>query len=392
MQMQETGCRKFMQVTISVRGRFHAFYLAKQLQDRGGLRELATSYPKFETVKYGIARNNIRSLPSYEVLIRLWYKLPVAVCRAYPFDYWLSDLFDRYVSTTLTHENSVFVGWSAGCLNAIRRAKELGIVTVVERGSSHMLTHLELLRDEYDLHGIKFIEHHPIITQKELKEYDEADYISIPSSFVKRTFLERGFLEQRLLHNPYGVDLTHFFPVPKEDSIFRVIYCGAFSIRKGIGYLLQAFSELRLPKAELWLIGSRDPQTEPLLKRFESPSIKYLGPFREFELHKYYSQGSVFCMPSIEEGLAMVQPQAMACGLPLVCTTNTGGEDLIEDGKEGFVVPIRDVEALKKKLLFLYENQDVCRAMGIAARLKVQKDFTWSEYGERMMNLYQRII
>ncbi len=277
-------------------------------------------------------------------------------------------------------------------MNAVRRAKELGIVTVVERGSSHMLTQLELLREEYDLHGIKFIEHHPIITRKELKEYDEADYISIPSSFVKRTFLERGFPEQRLLHNPYGVDLTNFYPVKKEDSIFRVIFCGAFSIRKGIGYLLQAFSELCLPNAELWLIGTRQLETESILKRFASPTIKYLGPFREFELHNYYSQGSVFCMPSIEEGLAMVQAQAMACGLPIICTTNTGGEDLIDDGKEGFVLPIRDVDALKNKLLFLYENQDVCRAMGMAARLKVQKDFTWFEYGERMLSHYECIL
>lgn len=380
-----------MQVTISVRGRFHAFYLAKQLQDRGILHELITSYPKFETVKYGVARHNIRSLPSYEALIRFWYKLPLSVRRVYPMDYWLSDLFDRHAAATLTDQSSIFVGWSAGCLNAIRRAKELGITTVVERGSSHMLTHLELLRDEYDRNGIKFIEHHPIITRKELTEYDEADYISVPSLFVKRTFLDRGVPEQRLLHNPYGVDLSHFYPVTKQDSIFRVIYCGALSIRKGIGYLLKAFSELRLPKAELWLIGGRQSETEALLKRYESPAIKHLGPFREFELHKYYSQGSVFCMPSIEEGLAMVQPQAMACGLPLICTANTGGEDIMEDGKEGFIVPIRDVEALKEKLLFLYQNQDVCKAMGLAARLKTQKNFTWSEYGERMKMLYQRI-
>jgi glycosyltransferase involved in cell wall biosynthesis len=381
-----------MQVTVSVSGRFHAFYLARQLQERGILRELITSYPKFETVKYGLVGNKVRSLPAYEVLQRLWRKLPLAVRCLYPCDYWLGDLFDRHAATTLKRDGNIFVGWSAGCLNAIRQAKELGMITVVERGSSHMLTQLELLREEYGRHGVKFVEHHPVITRKELKEYDEADYISIPSLFVKRTFLERGFPEERLLHNPYGVDLTHFYPVAKEDSIFRVIYCGALSIRKGIGYLLQAFSELRLPGAELWLIGSRQPETESLLRRFESPYIRHLGPFREFELYKYYSQGSVFCMPSIEEGLAMVQPQAMACGLPLVCTTNTGGEDLIDDGKEGFVVPIRDVEALKEKILFLYENPDICRTMGMAARLKVQKGFTWFDYGERMSNFYQRML
>jgi glycosyltransferase involved in cell wall biosynthesis len=165
------------------------------------------------------------------------------------------------------------------------------------------------------------------------------------------------------------------------------------SVRKGIVYLLQAFHELKLKNSELWLIGGQSPsETQILLKRYPSPSIKAIGAFPEFELYKYYSQGSVFCMPSIEEGLAMVQPQAMACGLPLICTTNTGGEDLIEEGKEGFVIPIRSVDAIKEKILYLYEHPDICEAMGKAAVQKVQQGFRWEDYGERMIRHYKKIL
>lgn len=88
----------------------------------------------------------------------------------------------------------------------------------------------------------------------------------------------------------------------------------------------------------------------------------------------------------------MVQLQAMACGLPLICTQNTGGDDLVEDGKEGFVVPIRDVEALKEKILYLYEHQDICYEMGQAAKSKVQQGFTWDDYGKRIMDNYDLIL
>lgn len=88
----------------------------------------------------------------------------------------------------------------------------------------------------------------------------------------------------------------------------------------------------------------------------------------------------------------MVQLQAMACGLPLICTTNTGGDDLIEDGKQGFVIPIRDVEALKENLLYLYRRPEACREMGRSAEARVRGHFTWDDYGRRTMENYRRIM
>ena len=88
----------------------------------------------------------------------------------------------------------------------------------------------------------------------------------------------------------------------------------------------------------------------------------------------------------------MVQPQAMACGLPLICTSNTGGEDLIENGVEGFIIPMRNVEALKERINFLYRNQDACREMGQAAKRRMQVGFTWDDYGQKIVNTYRTIL
>jgi glycosyltransferase involved in cell wall biosynthesis len=100
----------------------------------------------------------------------------------------------------------------------------------------------------------------------------------------------------------------------------------------------------------------------------------------------------VFCLASIEEGLAMVQVQAMACGLPVICTTNTGGADIVREGRDGFIVPIRDVNALKEKILYFYENPEAGKIMGESARRRVQAGFSWSDYGHKMIASYRKIL
>jgi glycosyltransferase involved in cell wall biosynthesis len=287
------------------------------------------------------------------------------------------------------------VGLSSYSLHTLRRARELGAKTVLDHGSCHIVVQDEILREEYDRLGVKNLElPHPKIIAKELLEYQEADFIAIPSLFAKKTFLQRGVPAAKLLHVPYGVNLANFYPVPKRDRIFRVIHCGNLSLRKGVHYLLQAFSELKLPGAELWLIGSLTREIRPYLARYASPFVRHLGPFPEPELRRYYSQGSVFCLASIEDGFGMVLVQAMACGLPVIATTNTGGPDLIREGREGFIIPIRDVAVLKEKILYLYENPQEVRRLGEAAQRRVGSGsgFTWEDYGREIMAHYQRIL
>jgi glycosyltransferase involved in cell wall biosynthesis len=181
----------------------------------------------------------------------------------------------------------IFVGLSGASLYSLRRARRLGARTVLERGSSHMLYQREILTEEYRRCGMHKAVVHPQVVERELAEYQEADYISIPSQFVKETFVRQGISVAKLIQTPYGVDLTNFYPVPRQDQVFRIIYCGALSLRKGIPYLLQAFSELQLKDAELWLIGALTDEVRPLLAQFSSPAIVHKGPFPERHLYQY---------------------------------------------------------------------------------------------------------
>ncbi len=88
----------------------------------------------------------------------------------------------------------------------------------------------------------------------------------------------------------------------------------------------------------------------------------------------------------------MVQSQPMACGIPPICTTNTGGEDIVLDGVDGFIVPIRNVEALKGKIIFMYDNAARLREMGESVHLRVQSGFRWDDYGNKMIKAYQKAL
>ena len=380
-----------MQVIISVGGRFHAFYLAQQLLERGYLKKLITSYPRFEVKKYGIPPKKVNSIIITEILERGWRKLPNFINDIYNPQFFICDLFDKLVSKQI-EESDIFVGWSSFSLYSLRRAKKSGAVTILERGSSHISYQQQILKEEYEKFGLKIRGAHPKVLEKELKEYEESDYIEVPSSFAKRTFLQYGINEEKLIQGFRGVDLSEFRKIPKRDDVFRIVYVGGMSLRKGVHYLLQAFYELDLPDAELWLIGSMSEDVRPFLKIYDNGRVLYKGPYPQKELYKYYSQGSVFILMSIEEGFSNVMVQAMACGLPAICTTNTGGEDIIRNGIDGFIIPIRNVDALKEKIAYLYRYPQVSKEMGKQARKRVESSFTWQHYGDRIIEVYRRIL
>jgi glycosyltransferase involved in cell wall biosynthesis len=378
-----------MKIVISLIGRFHAFDLAEQLEKRGYLSKLITTYPKFLVKRWNISSVNIVSSPLLELINRVKAKIPFFSNEG------ISLLIKRIHTWKVKRElkgANIFVAWGGSSLQAIIKAKKLGIPVVLERGSSHHSFQMKILQEENDLFGYNFKPDY-YIWERDLLEYELADYISVPSAFVKKSFISYGISEDKLIVNPYGVDLSSFVQIPKKDKTFRIIFCGQISLRKGVQYLLQAFHELQLKDAELWLIGAVSPEMEYLVDRFSSEKIIYKGVQPQKELYKLYSEGSVFCMQSIDEGMAMVQLQAMACGLPLICTTNTGGEDLIsQDGEEGFVIPIRDVATLKDKITYMYDNPAACEIMGRKAKLRVSTGFTWDDYGDRTVANYKNII
>ena len=250
---------------------------------------------------------------------------------------------------------------------------------------------MEILKEETKRQNLKDFQPNLKHWERELLEYEYTDYISVPSQFVYDTFTEFGISEDKLIKNPYGVNLEEFYPVEKEDDIFRVIHCGGISYRKGIPYLLEAFSQLNIKKSELWIVGSIDQEIKAFVDQYKDKNIIFHGSKKQSDLYWYLSQCDVFCLASIEEGLAMVQAQAMACGLPIITTRNTGGGELVQDNKNGFVIPIRDIKAIKEKILYLYNNKETSKRMGEKAIETIHNGFSWDDYGHRYINNLKEI-
>lgn len=380
-----------MKVTISVKSRLHGYYLAQQLFKQGYLKTLFTSYPKYLAEKDGIPEEMITSVIIARAIGGTWSKLPGMIRNCYNPQYIVHEIFDRWVAGLIT-KSDITVAFSSVGLHTLRKAKDMGAITIIERGSSHILYQTDILKEEYDHLGVipRLVPHSKIV-EKELQEYEEANYISIPSLFVKETFLKKGISEEKLIHVPYGVCLDEFKQIQKTDNVFRIVYAGTMSIQKGTHYLLQAVSELKLPNMELLLIGEAFDEIIPFFKKYEG-SFRWLDTVHQEELYKHYSQGSVFVLMSIQDGFGLVLLQAMACGLPVIYTTNTGGEDIVREGIDGFMIPIRDVDSLKEKLIYLYEHTDICQAMGQSAKERVSKEFTWDHYGNKMIKEYKRVL
>ena len=384
-----------MKVSIAVNGHFHAMQLASQLEKRQMLQQLITTYPKRFSRAYHIDDAHVTTLFSHEILKRAVEKA-INLAAKTKLPKWdceisFSKRFDRLVQRKLKNCD-IFIGWSGGVGESLQYAKTHGAVTVLERGSTHILYQHKILQEEFALQGFENQQAvHPKIIENELNEYQLADYIAIPSSFVKQTFLQYGVPEEKLFVNYYGANFKLLGALPEKPEEFVVIFCGSGGYRKGLHYLLQAFDELKLPKAKLLVIGHIEKHFRHEIKKYQHAQIQFIGSLNPSQLIEQFSKGQVFCLPSLEEGMALVLLQAMACGLPVICTPNTGAQDILQDGKEGFLIPMRSVEAIKEKLQKLYENRDLCNSMGESSRVSVQGNFTWDAYGERAVTFYKKI-
>jgi len=381
-----------MKITILVGGRFHSFDLANQLEKKGHLLNLITSYPKWKILEFiNIDKKKIKTVILKEIIERIIIKLRLTNYLTFLFIY-LNKYFEYFASKKVNYKNTdILIGWSGFSYKSFQKSKNYNLLKILERGSSHIQYQSEILLQEHKIFNIKYKINYNEINQ-EIKEYNLADYISIPSEFVKKTFLQKGFNEKKIILVPYGANLDNFYPQKKKDNIFRFIYAGTLSLRKGVWYTLKAFNELNLPNSELILVGSIDHNFSPLLKEFTSnKKIKILNHVSQNKLIEFYNISDVFIISSIEDGFAMVIPQALACGLPVICSENSGGSELIKNGFNGYVVPIRNIYELKKKMNLLYEDKKHYIFLKEKV-LKHGKDLSWDRYGDLIIDRYSSLL
>lgn len=162
----------------------------------------------------------------------------------------------------------------------------------------------------------------------------------------------------------------------------RILFAGALTQRKGLADLFAAMKLVASKEIELIVMGSL---LRPLAwYREQFPPFIYEPPRPHRDVLRLMRTCDVLVLPSIVEGRALVQQEAMACGLPLIVTKNAGGDDLIAEGETGFLVPIRAPEAIAEKINWCATNRATISGMAIAAQRRAN-ELTWHGYGEKVL-------
>lgn len=306
---------------------------------------------------------------------------------------WINNhLYDLIAARHATNCDIFHFTSSVGLYSA-RRARRSGARIVCDQRAAHPDAERSEIRAEYESLGLAFEPPGLLYDGKVKVEYELADYFVIGSSYAKRTFVERGYDPDRIFVVPYGVSTSESKQsLPEDGGTFRIVFAGQIVPRKGVHYLVRAFEELALPNSELVLAGpvGKDMQTIVANWTKRNSGIVTTGGVAGVELGELYRRGSIFVLPSVSDSWGLVVGEAMTAGLPVIVTENTGSSEMVREGKDGSTVPARDAENLKRAMLRLYENSELRREMGAAARERV-KEFSWEKYGERLVSVYEEI-
>jgi glycosyltransferase involved in cell wall biosynthesis len=244
-------------------------------------------------------------------------------------------------------------GYANECFAFARRH---GGKTFLDAGNSHYEHFWEIISQEHERWGCRYPPIPRHWYERGCAMLSNVDYALSPSSYVTGSFLARGFKQEQILSNVYPVDLSLFRPREEPraaNAPLTVINTGNLSLRKGTPYLLEAFRLVRRQQsaARLLLTDLVREDARPILTKYSDLPIEWAPNLPPEQLAQRLRSADVFVMLSLEEGLVRTALEAMACGLQVVLTPNTGASDFVQPGVNGEVVPIRDPQATADAIL-----------------------------------------
>jgi starch synthase len=275
------------------------------------------------------------------------------------FRFALHPLYDRWVRSLLKPGDHILssYGYTNGCFRWARQQRGM---TFLDAGNSHPSHFWKIMSEEHQRWGCTYPPVSHAHTRRSLAMMKEVDWVMAPSSFVEDSFLQNGFSAEQIVRIPYATDLNVFQAAEMRapDRPFTVINTGGLSLRKGTPYLLEALRILKRQVPELRVLLTRQisDSIRPILARYKDLTIEWSTTLPQQQLAKRLQSADLFILPSLEEGMARTALEAMACGLPVILTPNTGSCDLVEEGINGSIVPIRSPEAIVEKALFWRER------------------------------------
>jgi glycosyltransferase involved in cell wall biosynthesis len=265
----------------------------------------------------------------------------------------------------------------------IKRARQGGAVGVLQ-GSIHARHTASILAPEYRSLGLPFNSQTLGISRLE-REYAEADFVVVQSSFAASTYIQAGVPAQKLVAIPLGVDLSIFSPAstergPSPTRTFQVLYVGQISVRKGVARLVEAIASTSDVEIELILIGKMDTEFASIwdrVQRVGGNRLRWIPGVARHELPIHYRHADLVVLPSLLDSFGATALEAMACGTAVLVTDACGVP--VRNDVDGIVVPARDTRAIAQAISTLASDRSRVARYGENGRQRATQ-FPWSRF------------
>ena len=328
-----------------------------------------------------------------------WVPAPVAVFSALThsrtplvLDELDSTLFDRWAAAVL-QGCDLLLGASTSSLATGRAARRMGAAFVLDRACPDIRVQQQMMVEEARKVGGTFTTNSPWFVERQVEEYETADFILVPSEFSRSSYPEH--LRAKVVLAPLYGRSEVSVRVPKPaGSPFVLGIVGGGPLRKGSLYLLQAWKELALPNAQLKIRTSTEIYTYPLLKQLitEQPNVSVISYIHD--ISRFYAECDAFILPSVDDGFGMALFEALANGVPSIASRNCGASELLVPERDCLLIDAFSVEQIKEAVLRLYESRELrerLEANGPAAVAALQQDGIARPYEEGLDRLMQAV-
>jgi len=391
-------------VLLAHPGTQYAPHLARELDARGRLRRFWTGFAIAEGSWGGrllkgwpdkiqrrisnrvveVSGSHLRTLPLLEWTARKAARR-VGDERAF-FD--RNRQFQEAIPDREISESSGVIGFDTSSWVLARRAKNRHRRFILDQSIGHPLAKERIfkqLRQRFHEWGFSAPKKNSEMQEAEREEHELADAIVAPSQFVKQTLVAEGVDAGKVHVIPFGTDLNLFHPPQSRQGGLNgrpvvFLFLGGLTARKGLPLLLAAWRLVEQPGMELWLAGTGALPEGEVSKL--SPSVKILGAQSRQAVAGLMRQADVFVFPSFFEGLAQVQIEALATGLPVIGTHESGAGQVVKNGVTGEIVPAGDEQALAVVMDTMSSDHDL-RGRMQAAALASREQLSWKIYGDR---------
>lgn len=334
--------RPRLRIAIATSGRFHVLDLAREMAALGHRVRFYSYVPKRRALSFGLpAECHVSLLSMVAPLVLLERKLPQLIPQTR--ERLMYAVLNRAVIARL-EPCDVFVCMSGMYLEAPQYARDrFGAKIVIHRGNKYVLAQQEILAMAPDGHRMS-----QAMIERELAGYRLADRIAIASDNVEQSFRRDASSQSKIVKNPYGVDLSDFpMSERKSSSPYTFVFAGSWCWRKGCDLIVDAVR--RCSGIRVLHVGPLSDVPFPT----DDPRFAHLDPVNQSKLRTIYNEADAFVLASREDGFGVVLSQALASGLPVLCTTNTGGPTLKHTpalADRITVVPSGNIQALTEGL------------------------------------------